>query len=67
MPVSATAILASGSRALFAASAAAVKILSTCSCEYVAKISCAFLTSSIFAIKASTESTIWFSMKTLLS
>ena len=57
IPVSSTAILASGIRILFAAIAASKKILSTCSWVKVANLLCAALTKAISASSFSTEST----------
>ena len=54
MPVSATAILASGMRIRFAASAAALKIASTCSCVYVAYFVCAARTRASVASRSAT-------------
>ncbi len=56
MPVSSTAILASGMRSLFAASAAALKIASTCSWEYEEYALCAALTRSSIRSNASIPS-----------
>ena len=61
IPVSSTACLARGILAWFAAIAAALKILSTCSCVYVENFFCASLTCASFASSASTESTILLS------
>ena len=54
MPVSSTAILASGILSLFAAKAAALKIASTFSCEKVANSSCALRTLAINCTNSST-------------
>ena len=60
MPVSSTAIFANGILALFAAVAAALKILSTCSCEKVAYFCCAFLTLFINSSSCFGVSTTFF-------
>ena len=62
MPVSLTAALARGILCLFAAEAAAKKILSTCSCVYDAYIFCASLISARAFSRASTPSMIFLSV-----